>query len=51
MEFDWADTAAERLEQTKKMELNAAVGKMDKEERDQLRRKLELADEDEDTAV
>ena len=48
MEFDWADTTAGRLEQTKKMELHAAVGKMDKKERDELQRKLELADEDED---
>ena len=47
MDFKWADTAAGRLEQTKKMELHAAVGKMDRQERDELRRKLELADEDE----
>ena len=49
MEFDWADTAAGRLEQTKQIEIReAVVGEMDKKERDELRRKLELADEDKD---
>ena len=39
------DTALGRKRQVKKMELNATIGCMSKEERDELRKKLKTADE------
>ena len=39
------DTALGRKRQVKKIELNATIGCMSKEERDELRKKLKTADE------